>query len=89
MLLYDSVGPNPRLVRMFAAQRGIELLPRLFQTTQTDKFVTIFSTKIGVFGFHRDGPVHKSRSLFMQPAHPRRADHRNQGGACEIGRAHV
>lgn len=54
------------------SQRGIELLPRLFQTTQTDKFVTIFSTKIGVFGFHRDGPVHKSRSLFMQPAHPRR-----------------
>ena len=25
MLLYDSVGPNPRVVRMFAAERGIEL----------------------------------------------------------------
>jgi glutathione S-transferase len=25
VLLYDSVGPNPRVVRMFAAQRGIEL----------------------------------------------------------------
>lgn len=25
MLLYDSVGPNPRVVRMFAAQRGIQL----------------------------------------------------------------
>lgn len=25
MLFYDSVGPNPRLVRMFAAERGIEL----------------------------------------------------------------
>ena len=27
MLLYDSVGPNPRVVRMFAAERGI-VLPR-------------------------------------------------------------
>ena len=25
MLFYDSVGPNPRVVRMFAAERGIEL----------------------------------------------------------------
>lgn len=25
MLLYDSVGPNPRVVRMFAAERGVEL----------------------------------------------------------------
>ncbi|MFZ4407191.1 MAG: glutathione S-transferase family protein [Paracraurococcus sp.] len=25
MLLYDSVGPNPRVVRMFMAERGIEL----------------------------------------------------------------
>ena len=25
MLLYDSVGPNPRVVRMFAAVRGIDL----------------------------------------------------------------
>jgi glutathione S-transferase len=25
MLFYDSVGPNPRMVRMFAAERGIEL----------------------------------------------------------------
>ena len=25
MLLYDSVGPNPRVVRMFAADRGIDL----------------------------------------------------------------
>ena len=25
MLLYDSVGPNPRVVRMFAAERGIDL----------------------------------------------------------------
>ncbi|HPU54231.1 MAG TPA: glutathione S-transferase [Burkholderiaceae bacterium] len=25
MMLYDSVGPNPRVVRMFAAERGIEL----------------------------------------------------------------
>ena len=25
MLLYDSVGPNPRFVRMFAAERGITL----------------------------------------------------------------
>jgi len=24
-MLYDSVGPNPRVVRMFAAERGIEL----------------------------------------------------------------
>lgn len=25
MLFYDSVGPNPRVVRMFAAERGVEL----------------------------------------------------------------
>jgi glutathione S-transferase len=25
MLFYDSVGPNPRCVRMFAAERGVEL----------------------------------------------------------------
>jgi glutathione S-transferase len=25
MLLYDSVGPNPRVVRMFMAERGIEI----------------------------------------------------------------
>lgn len=25
MLLYNSVGPNPRVVRMFAAERGIEI----------------------------------------------------------------
>lgn len=25
MMLYDSVGPNPRVVRMFAAERGVEL----------------------------------------------------------------
>lgn len=25
MLFYDSVGPNPRMVRMFAAERGIDL----------------------------------------------------------------
>jgi glutathione S-transferase len=25
MLMYDSVGPNPRVVRIFAAERGIEL----------------------------------------------------------------
>lgn len=25
MMLYDSVGPNPRVVRMFAAERGIDL----------------------------------------------------------------
>jgi glutathione S-transferase len=25
MLFYDSVGPNPRVVRVFAAERGIEL----------------------------------------------------------------
>jgi glutathione S-transferase len=25
MLFYDSVGPNPRVVRMFAAEKGIEL----------------------------------------------------------------
>lgn len=25
MLMYDSVGPNPRVVRMFAAERGVEL----------------------------------------------------------------
>lgn len=25
MMLYDSVGPNPRVVRMFMAERGIEL----------------------------------------------------------------
>ncbi|MEI8305359.1 MAG: glutathione S-transferase [Burkholderiales bacterium] len=25
MLLYDSVGPNPRVVRMFAAERGVTL----------------------------------------------------------------
>ena len=25
MLLYDSIGPNPRVVRMFMAERGIEL----------------------------------------------------------------
>ncbi len=25
MMFYDSVGPNPRVVRMFAAERGIEL----------------------------------------------------------------
>ena len=25
MLLYDSIGPNPRVVRMFMAERGIEI----------------------------------------------------------------
>lgn len=25
MMFYDSVGPNPRVVRMFAAERGVEL----------------------------------------------------------------
>ena len=25
MLMYDSIGPNPRVVRMFMAERGIEL----------------------------------------------------------------
>lgn len=25
MLMYDSVGPNPRVVRVFAAERGVEL----------------------------------------------------------------
>ena len=25
MLFYDSVGPNPRVVRVFAAERGVEL----------------------------------------------------------------
>src|SRR4051794_15472777 len=25
MLLYDSIGPNPRVVRLFAAERGIDL----------------------------------------------------------------
>lgn len=25
MMLYDSVGPNPRVVRMFAAERGVDL----------------------------------------------------------------
>ncbi|MEK9720385.1 MAG: glutathione S-transferase family protein [Quisquiliibacterium sp.] len=25
MLFYDSVGPNPRVVRMFAAERGVDL----------------------------------------------------------------
>ena len=25
MMLYDSIGPNPRVVRMFMAERGIEL----------------------------------------------------------------
>jgi glutathione S-transferase len=25
MLLYDSIGPNPRVVRMFMAKRGVEL----------------------------------------------------------------
>jgi glutathione S-transferase len=25
MLLYDSIGPNPRVVRMFMAERGVEL----------------------------------------------------------------
>jgi len=25
MKLYDSVGPNPRIVRMFMAEKGIEL----------------------------------------------------------------
>jgi glutathione S-transferase len=25
MLLYDSIGPNPRVVRMFAAERGVTL----------------------------------------------------------------
>ncbi|MCC6718334.1 MAG: glutathione S-transferase [Acetobacteraceae bacterium] len=25
MLFYDSVGPNPRMVRMFAAERGVDL----------------------------------------------------------------
>ena len=25
MLMYDSVGPNPRVVRIFAAERGVEL----------------------------------------------------------------
>jgi len=25
MLFYDSVGPNPRIVRVFAAERGVEL----------------------------------------------------------------
>ncbi len=28
MLLYNSVGPNPRVVRIFMAERGIEL-PRV------------------------------------------------------------
>ena len=25
MKLYDSVGPNPRVVRMFMAEKGIEM----------------------------------------------------------------
>ena len=25
MKLYDSVGPNPRIVRMFMAEKGIEM----------------------------------------------------------------
>jgi glutathione S-transferase len=25
MLLYNSIGPNPRVVRMFMAERGIEI----------------------------------------------------------------
>ena len=25
MKLYDSVGPNPRIVRMFMAEKGIEI----------------------------------------------------------------
>lgn len=25
MILYDSIGPNPRVVRMFAAEKGVEL----------------------------------------------------------------
>ncbi len=28
MLLYNSIGPNPRVVRIFMAERGIEL-PRV------------------------------------------------------------
>ena len=31
MLFYDSIGPNPRVVRMFMAERGIEL-PRATST---------------------------------------------------------
>jgi glutathione S-transferase len=27
MLFYDSIGPNPRVVRMFMAERGIECIP--------------------------------------------------------------
>jgi glutathione S-transferase len=26
MKLYDSIGPNPRIVRMFMAEKGIEIL---------------------------------------------------------------
>ena len=25
MKLYDSIGPNPRIVRMFMAEKGIEM----------------------------------------------------------------
>jgi glutathione S-transferase len=28
MLLYDSIGPNPKVVRMFIAERGIAEIPR-------------------------------------------------------------
>ena len=27
MLLYDSIGPNPKVVRMFMAERGITGIP--------------------------------------------------------------
>ena len=27
MLLYDSIGPNPKVVRMFIAERGITGIP--------------------------------------------------------------
>ena len=27
MLLYDSIGPNPKVVRMFMAERGISGIP--------------------------------------------------------------
>ena len=27
MLLYDSIGPNPKVVRMFIAERGIAGIP--------------------------------------------------------------
>ena len=28
MKLYDSIGPNPRIVRMFMAEKGIEAVSR-------------------------------------------------------------